>query len=135
MILTLILVALAIENLTDILVTVDFLEGWRAKFEAMFPRIGRLARCKYCQSFWLSGVAALLLPPIEVAGGLVVLWFAIHLLAHFARVAHEASHEFLERYLNRAPTRVEVIDLHKNLESALKDSMLGVVKGDQESGS
>lgn len=135
MLLLMLLTALAIENLTDMLVTVDLLESWRLRFEAAFPTIGKIAKCKYCQSFWLSGLAAFALPALDMTGGFFIVWFSLHLMVHVARVVHEASHEFLERYLNRAPLRVEVLDLHKNLEDALKDSMLEAVKDDQASGS
>lgn len=56
------LAALAIDQLTGILTSVDLLEGARARFRKTFPRIGKLSWCGYCQSFWLSGIAGIILP-------------------------------------------------------------------------
>jgi hypothetical protein len=108
MLLTMLLLALAIENITDILVNLDLFEPLRVKFETMFPRIGKLARCKFCQSLWLSGIATA--TTVQLEGVLLLAsWPALHLLTHFVRVAHESSHEFLERYLNRAPTKIYIL--------------------------
>jgi hypothetical protein len=117
MILNMLLFVLAIENLTDMMVNLEFLEKHRLWFESSFPTIGKLARCKYCQSFWLSAAAAWMLP----TECFLATWLAVHLLVQLARVVHEASLEFSDRYLNRAPIRVEVLDLP--------------AKGDQVSGS
>lgn len=92
----LILIALAVENLADILVNIDLLENTRARFEVTFPKFKKLARCKYCQMFWLSAIYFSLGVPI-----LVVNCFAVHRIAQF-------FNEFFRRYLNDAPINIFV---------------------------
>ena len=92
-----ILLALAIENLSDILVNVDiaWMEKTRAWFEKV-PYIGKLARCRYCQMLWLAVLFCLVVPPV---------WMVMALALH--RVGQLIS-EFYERYLNRAPLNIYV---------------------------
>jgi len=101
---------LAIDNLTNILTTVDLLEWPRIKFQLMFPRLGKLATCHYCQAFWLSGPAAyfLLYGPAEFK--IIVLWLALHRLV-------QLSTEFHERYLGRAPQSLFITTRSETKES------------------
>jgi hypothetical protein len=104
-----VLFVLAIDNITDIVSTVELLKPMREKFKAKFPGFAKLAECRYCQSFWLSGLVSAVCPlafPImsKLFGDSIVIWvtawvvswFAIHRAAQFTR-------EFMDRYLNRAP--------------------------------
>jgi hypothetical protein len=52
------LFAMAIGNLSDMLTMVDFLERPRAWTFSTFPRLGKIAVCKYCQSWWMSCIAS-----------------------------------------------------------------------------
>ena len=88
---------IAIENIADILTGVDLLETWRQRFETLLPKLGRLARCKYCQMFWLSLIFFCLCTPPAC----VLLALAAH------RISTLLS-EFCDRYLNRAPTHLFV---------------------------
>jgi hypothetical protein len=111
--LTLILTVLAVENLAEIFVTkidlqkcidwlllpswpnlANFCNEMRSGFWDAFPLLNKLAGCKFCEMFWLTGLFLLLPMPL-----LVTTWLAIHRLAQFLS-------EFLERYLNRAPLSV-----------------------------
>jgi len=106
------LVALAIENATDILTTVDLLEKQRKWFRNRFPRIGKLATCSYCQTFWLSGIAGFFLPmtllsclfDCTMVGFLLkwaVLWLAIARTANLFGIAYAVGNsieDFLSQY-------------------------------------
>ena len=94
--LNLILLVLAIENLANILSTVDLLEPARTCFETKFPKMGKLARCAYCQAFWIALLACTLGLP-----NWFVMTLAIHRLCVFLT-------EFSERYLGRAPLSIFV---------------------------
>lgn len=93
------LLALAVENAADMLTGLDLFEPGRVWFENSVPRFSKLARCKYCQTFWLFGLCVLLLPPFWL-----VAWFAGH------RIIQLIS-EFYDRYLNRAP--ITICDVSK----------------------
>lgn len=85
------LMALAIENMADILTTNDLLEPYR-EFFANWPVIGKLSTCKYCQMFWLSVLCfGFWMPPS---------WVFFILAVH--RTSFLIS-EFYDRYVNRAP--------------------------------
>lgn len=85
---------MAISNFTYILSTVDLLETYRKSFCNLFPNVCKLATCKFCQSFWLSGLCSLVLSlfywpqeivllfPIRV----LLIWFSMHL---FSRTIHK----------------------------------------------
>lgn len=91
------LAVLAIENTADILSGVDLLQGARQWFSSEFPKIGKLATCKYCQMLWLSLMFfCVWMPPACLLTAL-----AAHRLATLAS-------EFYDRYLNRAPLSVYV---------------------------
>jgi hypothetical protein len=95
------LTVLAVENLSHILTTVDLLEPIRCWLQARLGKLGKLATCGYCQSFWLSIAAAYFLinDPLPFA----VKWIVVALAAH--RAANFIS-EFMERYMNRAPLNI-----------------------------
>jgi len=109
------LFALAIENLTDILTTVDLLEKQREWFRNKFPRIAKLATCAYCQTWWLSGIAGLFLPltlvsclfDCAILGFLakwIVLWLVISRTANLFGIAHAVCNsieDFLAQYTNK----------------------------------
>jgi hypothetical protein len=56
------ILAIAIDQITDMTTSLDLLEGIRAKFRLTFPRLAKLSWCSFCQSFWLSGIAAWFMP-------------------------------------------------------------------------
>lgn len=93
--LDLFLLVLAVENAADILTGVDLLSGFRNWFTALFPRFGKIAICKYCQTFWLTPLFFFVLPKW------VWIWFAVHRLAILLA-------EFAERYLGRSPISIFV---------------------------
>lgn len=105
-----ILLALAIERFTDLTTTLDLLEGCRSRFARRFPRFGKLAGCKFCQSFWASLVVGWTCPypllsslfsaPLAaLVFKSVVLWLSLFGMALLLD-------EFLDRYLNRAPLSI-----------------------------
>lgn len=105
----LIITILAIENLSDILTTVEWLEGARAWYKKAFPKLERLAGCKYCQMFWMCLIFfCLWMPPACLL---------IALAAH--RLATLFS-EFCDRYLGRAPTHLFVQQATSAPESDIK---------------
>jgi hypothetical protein len=107
------LVALATDQLTGILTSVDILEGARAWFRRTFPSVGKLSWCGYCQSFWLSGLAGMVLPMDAVAilfpfawmGFLfkwIFLWMVIFGARNYMNQAFSlmvASEEFVKMYV------------------------------------
>jgi len=100
------LAALAVDDLTHILVkklpgidlpVVRWVGDAIRWFQGAFPRLGKIAECPYCQSWWLSAPVAYFL----VLDGwpwarFVIAWLALHRLAQF-------FHEFYDRYQNGAP--------------------------------
>jgi hypothetical protein len=93
------LLVLAVENLADMLTTLDIFDVPRKKFQACcvklrIPKAAKLAECKFCLSFWLCLAASFFAPP---------LWLVASLAAH--RACQFLS-EFAERYFNRWPTTV-----------------------------
>jgi len=93
--------ALAIDNLTDILTSVDLLERPRLWFQLAFPRLGKIAVCAYCQSWWLCIPTSVVLVTVP---GLVAVQVAIVALAMHRMT--QASSEFFDRYRGRAPLNV-----------------------------
>lgn len=92
-----ILIIIAIENIADILTSVDLLDGARTWYKKAFPKLERLATCKYCQMFWLCLLFfCVWTPPTSL-----IMALAGHRLATLFS-------EFCERYLNRAPTHLFV---------------------------
>lgn len=61
----LVVVAFAIENLTDIIVTVPWFVKPREYIGRMIHPFGKLVDCKYCQCWWLSAMAAAMFPSIS----------------------------------------------------------------------
>lgn len=53
-----VLMCIAINHFTDILVNVDLLQTCRECFEKTFPKLAKLATCMFCQSFWLLGISS-----------------------------------------------------------------------------
>ena len=92
---------LAVENLVDMLTTLEQFERQRAWLEQRLGRFGKLARCFLCQSFWLSGILVLLvaLDLLPNAVKWVILWFACHKVI-------QVVNEFSQRYFGRAPLGV-----------------------------
>lgn len=109
-VLTFFLVAFCIEHLTDILVNVDVLEGKRQEFELMYPSLAKLARCRFCQSFWLSGAVCMFAPALLKIGGdpfsvlleLGISWLVLH---KTVVLMIEAT----DRFLGRAPKSHNVV--------------------------
>jgi hypothetical protein len=111
------ILVVAIEHLTDILVNVDLLEVLRSEFESGFPTFAKLARCRFCQAFWLSGLACLVSPGLLGLSGDVFLRGVDVLLSWL--VMHKAVvllTEVNDRFLGRAPSSHNVI-LHIPSES------------------
>lgn len=93
------MLALAAENIAEILTNTDPLElGYlpqaRAWCETNLGKFGKLATCKYCQMFWLC-----LLFTTAVMPAWFIACFALHRVCQFFS-------EFYERWMNRAPTSV-----------------------------
>jgi hypothetical protein len=84
-----VLFSMAISNLSDILTTVDLLVKPRDWFALTFPRLGKIATCKYCQSWWMSGAASVGLVswawpsvlPVPFWVSVLICWVALHLAA------------------------------------------------------
>lgn len=100
--------SLAIDDLTNILTTVDLLEKPRLWFQLFFPRLRKIAVCAYCQSWWLCIPTSVVLVtfPGLVAVQIAIVAFAMHRMT-------QASSEFFERYMGRAPLNV-VATVFKN---------------------
>jgi hypothetical protein len=83
------LLAMAISNLSDMLTMADLFERPREWFFTTFPRVGKLAICKYCQSWWMAGAASFGLVlwawpatlNIPLWASIPVCWFALHFAA------------------------------------------------------
>lgn len=92
-----VLVIIAVENIADILTTVELLERPRAWYKKTFPKVERLATCKKCQMLWLSLLFfCFWMPPLSLVTAL-----AAHRLGTLFS-------EFCDRYLNRAPSHLFV---------------------------
>jgi hypothetical protein len=63
--------AIVIEHVTDMFSNLDPFEDFRTRLEHYLLPFGlsKIVRCKFCQSFWLSGLFVLLLPGIGVLYG------------------------------------------------------------------
>lgn len=114
---------LAIERLTEITTTVDSLECLRAFWEKMFPKVQLLATCKFCQTFWLSGIIGIITPFSLIQGlafnlfiGFIlksfILWLSLWGMALIWS-------EFMDRYLNRAPINLFVMKPTDDQESEI----------------
>lgn len=107
-----VLLVLAIDNITDIVSTVDLLAPAREWFKAKFPKFGKIAECRYCQSLWLSAIATGFCPVAYPAlshyfGDTAVIWLIGWLASWFAtHRTIQFTREFMDRYLNRAPLNV-----------------------------
>jgi hypothetical protein len=107
--LTFILLAVGIEHLTDILTNVDLLEVKRQEFEILFPSLSKLARCRFCQSFWLCGAIVSILPSgiLGLTGDfsnyadVALTWLVLHKTV-------VVLIETTDRFLSRAPKNVVV---------------------------
>lgn len=83
------LVAMAISNFSDILATVDLLDRPRDWFVSRLPRLGKLATCKYCQSWWMSAASSPFLVmwawpsglQVPLWASIPVCWVALHFVA------------------------------------------------------
>lgn len=109
-IVTLAAIALAIDNATDILTTVDLLEPLRTRFDAAYPRFSKIGRCKFCMSFWLSGLAGLAFPFLGMSFvlGWIITWFSLHRATQALDDVYRLMFEFKNRYINYAPINVRV---------------------------
>ena len=97
---------LAVEDAARILTTVDLLERPRNWFQSKFPKIGKLATCRLCQSFWMSLAFGLAYPvgpfllvfpeALALPAKVLLIWLSSHGLATLWA-------EGVDRYLNRAP--------------------------------
>lgn len=102
--LSMILLVLAVDNVSDMLTNLDLLE-WARNILDKVPFFGKIGRCKYCQSFWLLGIA--MCPWIAVPSW-AIFWLAMHRIVQFVG-------EFYDRYLNRAPlTIMSITDVSKS---------------------
>jgi hypothetical protein len=83
------LFSMAISNLSEMLTMIDLFERPRNWFFEKFPRIGKLAICKYCQSWWMSGAASFALVflawpasiSLPVWASIPTCWLALHFVA------------------------------------------------------
>ena len=84
-----VLFSMAVANFSDLLTSVDFLDRPREWINERFPRVGKIAICKYCQSWWMSGASSPLLvfwawPEALVVpqwASIILCWLAIHMVA------------------------------------------------------
>lgn len=117
------LVTLAIERFVEITVNADlkWLEWLRQKWMKLLPRLSTLAECKYCQSFWASLAVAVLMPFPLVQNAFLCFWagyVAKSLLLWMSLWGGALIwDEFLDRYLNRAPTHLAITELKADQES------------------
>lgn len=95
----------AINNLTSILTTVDLLEQPRLWLGLRLGRFAKIVQCKYCQSFWLSGLSTLFVTNISYAVSLNfwigwgITWFALHR-------AIEIFDQWATKAINDAPINI-----------------------------
>lgn len=102
-----VLAAAAISNMTIIMAESDPLESTRLWLQARLPKISKLFECKYCLSFWLSGLAGLLsiiYVPIGLPDWLQwsIVWYSMHFVVFF-------MHNVYDRTANDAPTALYVM--------------------------
>lgn len=94
------LMCVGINHLTDVLVNVDLLEPLRKLFVRLFPKLGKLALCKYCQSFWLTSIGSFLFASLDgfqgwqTIGIWLILWFSGHRLI-------QIIDEWFDRFIGR----------------------------------
>jgi len=116
------LMCLAINNLTDILVNVDLLHGCRTCFQNKFPKLGKIVICKYCQSFWLSGIGTAIFlflgrePDVITCLTWIVLWLSAHRIIQIIDIFYDIASEYHERYIQRA-----ILPLNANVFLTLED--------------
>lgn len=93
----------AIDNLSDMITYLDLFEKPRTWFQNKFPRLGKLATCRLCQTMWLSGFMSIwfFMEQIPLSIQFIVFWLALHRIILFVE-------EFGERYFNRAPSSLFV---------------------------
>jgi len=121
-----ILTCFAINNLTDILTSIDFfiLSTFRQWFQDTFPKLGKIVICKYCQSFWLSGLiccyASFSMLGLGVLSSIVsiILWLSMHSII-------QLIDEFRQRYLDRVllPQNHNVILISEDLNNTEKPTI------------
>lgn len=112
----------AVEHLTDLLVNVDLLERKRTEFEIMFPSLSKLARCRFCQAFWICGIICILSPGLFGLGDEALSRIADIFLSWL--VMHKAVvllTEATDRFLGRAPSSHNVL-LHLPSSESKSDS-------------
>lgn len=110
------LMCIAINNLTDILSNVDLLHGCRTWFQHKFPRLGKIATCQYCQSFWLSGIGTFIFLENQLNVYNILIWIVLWFSAH--RII-QVINEFCERFLSRTslPVNANVFMTLNNSEN------------------
>ena len=93
----------AIDNLSDMITYLDLFNKPRTWFQNKFPKLGKLATCRLCQTFWLSGFMSIwfFMEQIPLPIQFIVFWLALHRIILFVE-------EFGERYFNRAPSSLFV---------------------------
>ena len=136
------LMCLAINNLTDILVHVDLLNGIRTWFQNKFPRLGKIVICKYCQSFWLSGIGTFFFlflgKSIDVVTCLIwiALWLSAHRIIQIIDIFCDIAYEYHERFMQRAslPINANVFMTLENSEKATisMDGVISTEKGSSD---
>jgi hypothetical protein len=103
--LTLTLLALAVEHATDILVNAEPLKNYRIAFQTAFPALYVLAECRFCLSFWISGLTVLFFPGLfgtDLVVDTVLTWLVLHKVSVLMI-------EATERFLGRAPMSVLMV--------------------------
>lgn len=106
-----IVLVVTIEHITDLLTNVDLLENIRIKLETIIQPFQKIVRCRFCQSFWLSGLIAMLLPGILGLSGnepflRIIDIFITWLVLHKAIVLWI---ETMDRYLGRIPANKNIV--------------------------
>lgn len=106
----------AVERLAELGTTVDFLDDLRAWWDKSFPKYAKLSSCKFCQSFWASGVLSLVLAASGWPG--IVAW-PVEIVVSWLSVwgGSLVVGEFMDRYLNRAPVSVMMMQPTDDQES------------------
>lgn len=102
-----IMLILAVEAVTEIIVASEAFTPFREKSFAIHPKLGTLFSCGYCLSVWVATffLSFMTIPGLTcypIVSGLIVV-FAVHRLSGI-------WHEFISRWLNRAPI---VLAIHK----------------------
>lgn len=115
MIIEFILAIIAIEAVTEIIVSSQIAEPLRAWCYYNSSFLHKLVNCGYCTSVWISvlvSISILGLTGLPVSVECVILTFALHRLSN-------VWHEFVVRWLNRSPfmlhlTKTETVIMEEN---------------------